>query len=69
MIFILKAANNRSGDLTRKSPAIRDRKIKSFFGGKPKYEACDTFVRQPGISGMVAGAAGAPPEWTDRPKK
>jgi hypothetical protein len=58
-----------------KAPSMMDvsmpssQKIKSFFGGKPKYEACDTFGRQPGISGMVAGAAGAPPEWTDKPKK
>lgn len=40
-------------------------RIKSFFGGKPKYAACDTFGRAPGVSGMVGGMVGAPPEWTD----
>lgn len=42
-------------------------RIGSFFGGKPKYLACDTFGRAPGIPGLVMGAVGAPPEWTDRP--
>lgn len=41
-------------------------KIKSFFGGKPKYAACDTFGRQPGIAGLVATRVGAPPQWTDK---
>lgn len=40
-------------------------RIKSFFGGKPKYAACDTFGRAPGVSGMVGAMVGAPPEWTD----
>ncbi|WP_051229046.1 DUF3313 domain-containing protein [Pleomorphomonas oryzae] len=42
-------------------------RIKSFFGGQPKYPACDTFGREPGIPGMVAGMVGAPPQWTDKP--
>lgn len=41
-------------------------RIRSFFGGEPKYPACDTFGREPGIPGMVAGAVGAPPEWADK---
>ncbi|WP_246659185.1 DUF3313 domain-containing protein [Rhizobium sp. FY34] len=41
-------------------------RINSHFGGKPKYAACDTFGREPGIPGMVAGMVGAPPEWTDK---
>ncbi|MCY0096117.1 DUF3313 domain-containing protein [Hoeflea ulvae] len=40
-------------------------RINAFFGGKPKYAACDSFGRAPGVPGMVAGMVGAPPEWTD----
>lgn len=41
----------------------------SWFGGKPKYAACEAFGRAPGLAGIVAGKFGAPPEWTDkRPK-
>jgi Protein of unknown function (DUF3313) len=42
-------------------------RIKSWFGGEPKYVACDTFGRAPGLGGVVAGKFGAPPEWTDKP--
>ncbi|MBS1165368.1 MAG: hypothetical protein H6R00_1393 [Proteobacteria bacterium] len=42
-------------------------RISSFFGGQPKYPACDTFGREPGVPGMVAGMVGAPPQWTDKP--
>jgi hypothetical protein len=41
-------------------------RINSYFGGKPKYAACDTFGREPGVPGMLAGMVGAPPEWTDK---
>ncbi|WP_321384258.1 DUF3313 domain-containing protein [Rhizobium sp.] len=40
-------------------------KLKSQFGGAPKYAACDAFGRAPGVGGFVAGAVGAPPSWTD----
>lgn len=40
-------------------------RLKSWFGGKPKYEACDTFGRAPGLVGVVADKVGAPPQWTD----
>lgn len=40
-------------------------KLKSEFGGAPKYAACDAFGRAPGVGGFVAGAVGAPPSWTD----
>lgn len=40
-------------------------RIRSFFGGRAKYPACETFGRQPGVPGLVAGFIGAPPEWTD----
>lgn len=42
-------------------------RISSFFGGQPKYPACDTFGREPGVPGLVAGMVGAPPQWTDKP--
>jgi Protein of unknown function (DUF3313) len=41
-------------------------RINAFFGAKPKYPACDTFGRSPGVPGLVAGVVGAPPEWTDK---
>lgn len=56
-----------------KEPSVLDfhlptmQRISSFFGGKPKYPACDTFGREPGIPGLVAGMVGAPPQWTDHP--
>ncbi|MDH2401853.1 DUF3313 domain-containing protein [Bradyrhizobium sp. SSUT18] len=36
------------------------------LGGKPKYEACEAFGRDPGVVGMVARGLGAPPEWSDK---
>ncbi len=41
-------------------------RLKSWFGGNPKYPACDAFGRAPGLAGVVAGKFGAPPEWTDK---
>ena len=41
-------------------------RLQSWFGGKPKYPACEAFGRAPGLAGVVAGKVGAPPEWTDR---
>jgi hypothetical protein len=40
-------------------------RIKSMAGGAPKYAACETFGRAPGVAGLVSGAVGTPPEWTD----
>ena len=40
-------------------------KISATFGGKAKYAACEAFGRAPGVTGMVAGRIGMPPEWTD----
>lgn len=40
-------------------------RVRSFFGGRAKFPACETFGRQPGVPGFVAGFIGAPPEWTD----
>ncbi|OAF00915.1 hypothetical protein AYJ54_30655 [Bradyrhizobium centrolobii] len=41
-------------------------RVKSWFGGEPKYAACEAFGRAPGLTGLVAGKVGAPPEWTDK---
>jgi len=40
-------------------------RLRSDFGGKPKYQACERFGRAPGIGGLVAGKLGLPPSWTD----
>jgi hypothetical protein len=58
-----------------KTPAMMDislpsrQRVQSFFGGKPKYAACESFGRAPGVPGLVAGMVGAPPEWTDKAGK
>jgi hypothetical protein len=39
-------------------------RLKSKFGGAPKEDACDAFGRT-GMTDMVAGKFGFPPEWTD----
>ncbi|MET3582218.1 hypothetical protein ABID19_005277 [Mesorhizobium robiniae] len=61
--------------ITGKEPKLLDlsmpskQRIRSWFGGKPKYAACDTFGRMPGLMGAVAAKYGAPPEWTDKTPK
>lgn len=40
--------------------------IRSWLGGKPKYIACDTFGRAPGIPGAIVTKFGAPPQWTEK---
>jgi hypothetical protein len=39
-------------------------RLKSKFGGAPKEAVCDAFGRK-GVTDMIAGKFGAPPEWTD----
>jgi hypothetical protein len=39
-------------------------RVKSMFGGAPKESVCDAFGRK-GVTDMVAGKFGFPPEWTD----
>lgn len=39
-------------------------RLKSKFGGAPKEAACDAYGRE-GVTDMVAGKFGFPPEWTD----
>lgn len=40
--------------------------IKSSMGFAPKYAACESYGRSPGIAGMVGDQIGLPPEWTDK---
>jgi hypothetical protein len=41
-------------------------KIGASLGGKPKFAACEAYGRDPGVTGMVAGRLGLPPEWSDK---
>jgi hypothetical protein len=40
--------------------------INSALGGAPKESACEAFGRGPGVSGLMGGALGLPPELTDK---
>jgi hypothetical protein len=40
--------------------------VQSLLGGAPKEVACEAFGRAPGVPGLLGGAIGLPPEWTDR---
>lgn len=41
-------------------------KISASLGSSPKYAACATFGKAPGVGDMLAGGIlGTPPEWTD----
>jgi Protein of unknown function (DUF3313) len=41
-------------------------RVKAMAGGAPKYAACETFGREPGVVGAIGGAIGVPPEWNDK---
>jgi Protein of unknown function (DUF3313) len=49
------------------SPPSRQ-KIGSSLGGPPKNPACDAFGRDPGLTRIIAGNLGLPPEWSDKGK-
>jgi hypothetical protein len=40
-------------------------KINSTMGFAPKYAACESYGRAPGVAGLVGDQLGLPPEWTD----
>lgn len=40
-------------------------RVSSNMGLAPKYAACETYGRAPGIAGLIGGKLGLPPEWTD----
>lgn len=44
-------------------------RVKSWFGGKPEYAACETFGLAPGLLGVIASKYGAPPQWVDKKPK
>lgn len=41
-------------------------RLHSWAGGEPKYVACGAFGREQGVAGLMSGAMGLPPEWTDK---
>jgi hypothetical protein len=41
-------------------------RLQSLAGGAPKYPACAVFGREQGVGGLLSGAVGLPPEWTDK---
>ncbi|OYY83196.1 MAG: DUF3313 domain-containing protein, partial [Rhizobiales bacterium 35-66-30] len=41
-------------------------RLQSLAGGAPKYSACAVFGREQGVGGLLSGAVGLPPEWTDK---
>ncbi|QND46665.1 DUF3313 domain-containing protein (plasmid) [Rhizobium lusitanum] len=63
--MLVKGRNSSGLDLSLPS----GQKLKSQLGGKPKNAACEAFGRAPGLGGVLAGAVGAPPSWTDHAAK
>lgn len=61
--------------ITGREPKILDisvpsrHRVRSWFGGKPKYAACEAFGRSSGLMGKVASNYGLPPQWTDKKPK
>lgn len=41
-------------------------RLRAMAGGAPKQAVCEAFGRSPGVTGLIGGIVGAPPEWTDR---
>lgn len=58
--------------VTRKDPFKQGLSVPSMqsmrasLGGSPKQEACKAFGKAPGVTGLVAGQLGLPPEWSDK---
>jgi Protein of unknown function (DUF3313) len=50
---------------TLPSPPSMQR-VGSLLGGAPQQSACEAFGRGLGVAGLMGGAIGLPPEWTDR---
>jgi hypothetical protein len=44
-------------------------KVGSKMGFAPKYAACETYGRAPGLVGWIGNKIGLPPEWTDKGAK
>jgi hypothetical protein len=41
-------------------------RLQSLLGGAPKESPCEAFGRSPGVAGLIGGAIGLPPDWTDK---
>jgi hypothetical protein len=41
-------------------------RLQSLLGGAPKESPCEAFGRSPGVPGLIGGAIGLPPDWTDK---
>lgn len=41
-------------------------RLQTMVGGAPKQAVCEAFGRAPGVTGVIGGIVGAPPEWTDK---
>lgn len=61
--YLLVKGKSPFGGFDPNLPSLQ--KINSAIGLAPKYAACETYGRAPGIAGLVGGKLGLPPEWTD----
>ena len=61
--YLLVKGKSPFGEFDPSLPSLQ--KINSAIGLAPKYAACQTFGRAPGLVGVVGGKLGLPPEWTD----
>jgi Protein of unknown function (DUF3313) len=56
-----------ANDPIKALPAIPSvQRIGFAMGAPPKYAACETFGRSPGVAGLLGDAVGLPPDWTDK---
>nr|CAD6436471.1 hypothetical protein REQ54_03948 [Rhizobium sp. Q54] len=60
--LLIKGREPRMLDLSLPS----GHRVRSWFGGKPKYEACEAYGRAPGLPGALSAKFGLPPQWTDK---
>ncbi len=51
------------GTMPRAPSLVR---VQALAGRAPKYAACEACGREPGVTGLVGGAIGVPPEWNDK---
>lgn len=61
--YLLVKGKSPFGGFDPNLPSLQ--KINSAIGFAPKYEACESYGRAPGLVGAVGGQLGVPPEWTD----
>jgi len=61
--YLLVKGKSPFGGFDPSLPSLQ--KINSAIGLAPKYAACETYGRAPGLVGVIGGKLGLPPEWTD----